>query len=50
MNTLRASITFPKKTYEIRLRKTDTLDMIGSELIVARIYAIERIEFTSFLQ
>lgn len=50
IKTLRAVTILPKKIYAIRLKNNDNFGTIKNELMVARISAIERKEFTSDLK
>lgn len=43
-------ITFPNKTYEVRLKKIETFDIMENEKIVAKIFVSERMAAISFLE
>lgn len=50
MNTFFAVITFPKYTYDSKLKQIDAFEIIENEVMVACIFAILRIAATSLLR
>lgn len=50
MNTLRAVTIFPRETYESKLKKMESFEIMRNESSVARIYETDRTAFISVLE